>query len=192
MAIDVTEKYAPRKFLLDLGGFTSTDLSTFLKENNIAFSSEEGYPIFAIMKALNAARKKGRFGSDTDLDAELKKEKIDHARIVNSLKMKKLIPRDSAVNRMRTTLQALATKISYGAKLAAPRLPGLMNVRDIEKILIESWESAIDSLEEEANALIDWEKYEINIQSARARVAEDSSTSISSGDSSEDSFTDEE
>jgi hypothetical protein len=191
MAFSSEEKYAPRKMFLELAGFTSSDFSSFLKENNIS-NTEEGYPVFSIMSALNNARKKGRFGKGDNLDAELKREKIEGQRIANTLKMKKLISREAVITRERVFLQALANKVLYGAKLSAPRLPGVMNVRDIENIIIEGWESVVDALKEEADSILSWEDYAINIQPAGAGMVESSEESISSGDNEEDSITDEE
>jgi len=183
-----TEKYCPKIFFVELGGFSPNTFNKFIKDSGIEFDEVAGYPVFAVMKAMH---RRSSSGAAMDIDHEMKKAKLDGQRIVNSVKMRKLIDRQAAVDRMRVTLQAIAGKIQYGAKLSAPRLPGVMNVRDIENIIVEGWESAIDSLTEEAERLLDWEDYALSIQSEGERLATSSQEDISSGDSEEDTSTDE-
>lgn len=189
-AIKVTEQYAPRTLFMELGGFTSTDFTTFLRENGIEKDEETGcYPVFKVMAALNQARKKGRHGKDSDLDAELKKIKIQQIRIANAIKLQEYVPRKDVVDRMRTTFQAVSNQIRYSVKTASPRLVGVMNVRDIENIIIEYYNQAIEDLTKKAAVIMTWEDYgKINFQQGGGGMAEGPEEDFSFGSLKEDTF----
>lgn len=184
-----TEKFVSKNFFIELGGFSPLEFTKFLKSNGI-MASEMGYPVFEVMRCLRNS--KNTVIEETELDRETKKAKLEQIKIINAIKSKKYINRQLAIDRMRTTLQGIAGKVKYGAKLAAPRCPGVMNVRDIENIILEGWESAIDSLLEECKNISNWEDYAIdNIQLTGTGMAQSTETSLSTGDSEEDSLLDQ-
>jgi hypothetical protein len=187
MTIPREEIYAPRLLFTELGGFTSTDLSAFLQRNGIS-AHAEGIPIFRTIAALNAERKKKQFGSASqDVDAELKKEKILKERIANQERLRVLIPNARAKERMRDTLQRVQNMVRYAIKQAAPRVAACIVVRDCENILIETYNAAIDELEQ-SSTLMDWEDETTHYKSRRTELAEDTEASISSGSSDEDAI----
>jgi len=181
-----TEYYATRQYFTDLVGFTPYSFTNFINKHGIK-KTDAGYPIFEIMKAL----KDGGSESIDDVEKSLKHAKLARIRLETSIKRRDHIKRDLAVDRMRTTLMAISTKISYGAKQAAPRVIGVMNVIDVENIIIGCFESSMDMLLEEAERLIDWEKYELDIQSDGEELAERPEENLSFGDDEEDPFASE-
>lgn len=172
-----------------MGGFTNTaDFNTFMDRHHID-SIDGQYPIFKIMKSLNIERKTGIMTQD--LDSALKSEKIKAQQISNMLKLKELISRRLAVDRMRTALNAIANKMRYSIKSVAPRLAGLLIVPDIENILINAYNDAIESIEKDAKSLVDWENYGIDFQPSGNGVATNTQSPAGSGSVPEDQILDE-
>lgn len=188
--MDSEEQYAPRKFFIDLGGFTSPDFIAFCKEFNVEKDEETGgYPVFKMIAALNMARKKGKWGKDSDLDAELKRTKIEQIKINNAIKLREFVPRKDIVERIRTTFQALANQIRYSVKTAAPRIVGILNVRDIENIIIEYYNQAIEDLGKKAKQITKWEDYGvINFQQGGGELVENPEEDFSLGSDTEDTI----
>lgn len=195
----VTDKYVAKQYFLELAGFTPYFFTQFVSKHRIEGTSA-GYPIFAVMRGLlNDAKGVSESNPDSDVDTALKQAKLDQIRVLTQIKRKASIDRNLAVDRMRVTLQAAATKISYGAKQAAARGTGVMVARDLENIILECWESAKDSLLDEAERLIDWEKYGEEIEEAEGAnllsegsgLAKRAQEDIGTGDSEEDSSTSE-
>ena len=185
------ELYVPISWFVQQGVFPNeVSARQFMRECNIV-PTAEGYPIFGVMRALREISKRTRGGGLTELDQELKREKIQAQRISNMLKMKELISRQMAVDRMRTTLQAVANKVRYAIKTVAPRLVALTDVHLIENILVENHNIAMEHLENEAKSLESWEVYGLNIQPAGERVVTNPEENTGSGSCKEDSSLDQ-
>ena len=155
------EIYVRRALITELGGFTTSDFTDFMRRNNIQTNEEKRYPVFAIMAALNDERKARRFGSAgkealTDLEREKKTEEVRKLRIVNDEREGLLIGRSEAKDRVRTVFRAVANKIRYSIKRCAPKVMGMDSARLIEEILTKDYNTAIKSLESEAKN-ISWE-----------------------------------
>lgn len=187
--INKEEMYCTRTHLMQMAGFTSTDLTDFLRRNEVE-ASDEGYPIFAIMNSLNKERKKGRWG-ENELDSQLKFERIQKERIVNQQRLGQLMPRELVKERVRITFQAVANKIRYAIKSVSPRLVGVPNARDVENFLTQSYNNALEDLERESKN-VSWEQDGSEVQLTRTEMASDTGTDISTGSSEEDSIAVEE
>lgn len=183
--VDIHEYSLPRKLFIELGGFSSGDLSHFCAANDIQ-PNEDGLPIFATMKALNQVRKRKGAGSDDEVSIELKTEKLQEVRIKNQERLGQLIPKDMAKERVRETFQAVANSIRYAVKLAAPQVAICNNARDCENILISAYNNALEDLHRKAKD-ISWEDDGVKTQLGRTELVEDSQTDSSGGSDSEDS-----
>src|SRR5690606_20898670 len=90
---------------------------------------------------------------------ELTDVKIEKEKTLIAIKRRDYIERDLAVNRIRITLLATAQKIKYAIKMAAPRVCGLFHAPDVENVLTECYNTAIEQLENEAEQIESWETY---------------------------------
>jgi len=153
--IEIQEYYLPRKLFLEIGGFTSQDLSVFMQKHSLD-TNPEGIPVFGVVEALNKERKKRRFGEDDDFDRDIKKEKLIKARIENQSNLKELIPIVEAKKRVKDTFLAVANMMRYAIKLAAPKVARCVNARDAENVLIDAYNNAIEHMEEQS-VNISWE-----------------------------------
>lgn len=191
--VQVGEAYTTFTHLLALGGFKDDkELKLFCMRNDIQ-KDPRGYPIFKIMSCLNSARKMKQ--KDLDLSEELLKEKVRKERVATDIKMKIYVERSKAIERIRTTCQAVANKIRYSIKLSAPRVTGLMSTVDIENILTESYNSAIEQLLVEADVIQSWEGYgyvESDFQSTGSEVVEDTQESTFDGSGQENTSINED
>lgn len=181
--IAVHEEFKEPNWFITVGGFNSyNDFYTFCK----TWSVEKhicGWPVWAVMKALNAARRNRTIaGSKQDVLTDVK---IQKELTMIAIKKREWIPRDLAVNRMRLTMIATASKIKYAIKLAAPRVCGLFNPIDIENVMTECYNTAIGQLESEAEQLVRWELYgqdqEFDIQQGGEELVTDSETDSREG-----------
>lgn len=168
---EVHELYMPPIFFYTIGGFSSRQaFNDFCKRYQIE-QMPRGYPVFRIMNQLVLVSKNRTVAGS--LQEEYTKAKINKETTLTAIKRKEYIARDLAIDRMRTTMMAVANKIRYGIKMAAPRVCGLMSAYDIESILTEVWNSCIDQLGAEAKSLESWETYGINFQSTGSEMVED-------------------
>lgn len=161
-AVDREELYVERILLMTMGGFTSSDFTDFVRRNNITSNEERKYPVFAIITALNDERKARRFSASgkqeiNELEVQKKSEEVRKLRIVNDEREGILIPRALVKDRVRTTFRAVANKIRYAIKRAAPKLMGMDSARLIEEILTKDYNNAILALENEAKN-ISWDE----------------------------------
>lgn len=180
------EHYLPTTDVVAFGGFISSDdLSKFCKSCGIA-KHQMGWPVLEIMKALNKARK-GKL-DENQLKDRLTSVKIEKEQIANAIKLKQYIPRDLAINRMRLTCLATAGKIRNAAKASAPAILGLVSPQDIENVLINHYNLAIEQLYSEAEQLVDWEQYgNILFQQGGEAMASSPQEDSGKGSSVEDS-----
>lgn len=165
--INTEEMYAPAKYFETIGGFKPADFFDFLRKHGIK-QDIRGYPVFQIMAKLNELRKERNAAGSVNETYNL--ERINKLRLENAIKSKRYIDRQLAVDRMRRTDQAVAGKIRYGIKMSAPRIVGIHSVADIEGILTETYNSAIEQLEKDADELVSWEVYDIHFQQARTSL----------------------
>lgn len=190
--IKVGEAYTTHTHLLSIGGFKDDkELKLFCLRNNIE-KDPRGYPIYRMISCLNEARRMKQ--KDLDLSEELLKEKVRKERVGTDIKMKIYVERTKAVERIRTTCQAVANKIRYSIKLVAPRIIGIMSVSDVESILTESYNSAIDQLITEADVIQSWEGYgyTTDFQPAGSEVVEDTKEDTINRGSQEDQSVNED
>ena len=189
--IQVGEAYTTHTHLLTIGGFKDDkELKLFCLRNGIV-KDPRGYPIFKIISCLNSARKMKQ--KDLDLSEELLKEKVRKERVATDIKLKFYIERTKAIDRIRTTCQAVANKIRYAIKLSAPRVTGIMSVVDVENILTEVYNSAIEQLLTEASTIQSWEDYGyVSAQSTGNEMAEDTEENSDIGSSQEDTSVNED
>jgi hypothetical protein len=182
----LAEIYMPRQYFIQMGDFSEDDFRIFTQTLGIKANAKGYYPTFAIITALNSSRKKGRWGTG-DADTALKRARIKSVELATSIKAKEFIPTISARNRMKSILLATANKIRYSIKITAPRMIGILSARDAESIMTDGYNSAIDSLLQEADALKSWEAYGTDlIEAGGDFMVEDSDTDISLGSGQED------
>lgn len=182
--IKVSEMYAPAKYFETIGGFKPADFFDFLRKYDIN-STPMGYPIFEILAKVNELRKERNASGSVAETYNI--ERINKIRLENAIKSKQFMSRELAIDRMRMTDQAVVGKIKYAIKMSAPRICGLQNVSDIEKILIETYNSAIEQLLDDAKQLISWEVYGIDFQQAGEDLVTNTQETNNTGDSIEDS-----
>lgn len=155
--MQVTEVFKDTLFFVTLGGFGSyQDFANFCRTWGIE-KHLLGWPVFKIMTALNKARKNRTVAGS--LQEELTAVKIEKEKTLIAIKRREYIPRQLAVDRIRITLMATASKIKYAIKMAAPRVSGLFHAPDIENVLTESYNQAIEQLFLEASQIESWETY---------------------------------
>lgn len=190
MKEELHEYYVTSNWLLTYGGFVNHDeISTFTRKNSIR-KDIRGYPLGQILAKANILRKnKLNTGCLKD---QLTAVQIEKEKVAVAIKLKNYIERSLAIDRIRTTLQAVANKIRYSIKTSAPRVCGIMSVQDIENILTESYNLAIEQLEREADSLEGWETYGISLQQARDGLVTDTEESASSGSGEEDTSIDKD
>lgn len=159
------EIYVPSFWFVEQEVFPyDTALYLLAKKHNFK-AEDEGYPVFAVLRALAKEVRDAKLSSEKrdqdekDIDKAIKRENLQAKRIANKLKMKELILRSMAVDRMRTSLMAIANKVRHAVKLASPRCVGHFNVTDVENILIEQYNKCIEEIERDADSLEEWESY---------------------------------
>lgn len=177
--VDLEEEYVERVRLTEMGGFTTSDFTDFIRRNNITPNEQRMYPVFKIISALNTERKKRQHGKKgagvEELERDKKHEEVMKIRIDNQAKLGILISREYAKERMRMAFQAVAIRLRYSIKNVAPRLIGLDNARLVEEILTKAYNSSILGLEEEAQN-VTWEEDGVTNKLGRTGVASDSGT----------------
>lgn len=187
----VEEMYVPRKYFQTIGGFSAPDFSAFCTKHGIGKNEEELYPVFAICGALNADRKKHRGASvSSDLEEDLKKEKLLEARIKNQEKLKLLIPIDDAKARVRSAFLGVANILKYAIKSSAPRVALNNNVRECENILVNCYNEAIEHIKNTAK-IQDWEEMGADTELRGVELSKDSGAYISSGSRKENTIPDQ-
>ncbi len=168
MAVTYKEIHLPHTYFTRLGKLTNYDIELMERKYPYAMKTDEGYPLFGMLRAMNEERKAvlDSFGvsantdlDDAKLDNELKVENIQSKRILNQLKMGFLIPKAEASDRVKKVFGAVMNVIKVGIKNAAYRVysnkPHLNSQRDIEIILTDEWNGAITELKDGAK-VISW------------------------------------
>lgn len=169
--------------LLSMGFTSDRDISNFNARFNIQ-KDPRGYPLVAIVRAMNEVRKARLTQSDINL--ELMKQRVRKEQVATDIKLRVYIERSLAIDRIRTICQATAHKIRCAIKLAAPKVIGIMSVTDVENILTEGYNLSIEDLLREADTIQSWEDYGYtNSQPTGNEVVEDSEEGSSNGDSQE-------
>jgi hypothetical protein len=185
---NVEEIYLPHAYFIKLGGFNAPTFTVLCKQHGIS-PTDEGYPVFTVLKALRArAYQKGRNSTDDadNLERELKKEKIIGERIKNQKQLRMLIPIEEAKERIRTTFLAVANMLRYAIKKSSPQVALCSSVRDCENILIEAYNSAIKKLKADSK-IQTWEEMGANTELRGIELSDNSAQDISTGGSEEDS-----
>jgi hypothetical protein len=183
--MDTAEIYLPRQYFIQLGDFSDDDFRIFTQTLGIKPNTKGFYPVMAIVAILNGLRKKGRWGTG-DADTALKRARIKSVELATSIKSKEFIPTRMARDRIKSILLATANKIRYSIKITAPRMINILSARDAETIMTEGYNTSIDSLLEEADALKTWEQYGFDsIEGGGDFMVEDTDTGISIGSGQE-------
>jgi hypothetical protein len=178
------EVYVPKALLISMGGFTAPDLSKFITDYGIT-CDERGVALYAVIAALNKARKKRRFGEqDDDLERELKLEKLQSERIRNQERLGILIEKDYAKERVRRAFVEVATRMRYQIKQTAVKVAPMTSARDCEMILTNDYNDVIDDLEAKAINMR-WEDDGLQVKFGRTELASDSKADSGDGSSSE-------
>jgi hypothetical protein len=192
--IDREEMYAPRTLFVHLGGFNDSDFTKFVQKYGVNVNGDNLYPIFEIMTHMNKERKT-RHGLKTDemsgLDTQKRYEEVMKLRIINQERAGLLIPRSVAKDRVRVAFTTVANKIRWSIKNVAPRLIGVTNARDVENMLTQSYNNALEDLETQSKN-ITWEEDGRKVEFGRTELVEDSGEDFSSGSSDQTETTDQE
>lgn len=166
MALDTREYYLPHTLFRQVGHLTAYEMEIMGEKYPEARSTSSGIPVFGMIHALNAERKKltDAFGSNLNkpieeakLEFELKEENILAKRILNQAKLGILILKDEASERVKKVFRSVMVVIKTGIKNSAARLINITDQPDIEAILTEEWNEAIKDLER-ASKVISWEQ----------------------------------
>lgn len=173
------EHYCPKNYLIDYCGFKEEDFYNFCTRNSIT-KTNDGWPLFCIVRALNVERKRANRSGMGEEDQALKREKIRDLQIKNSIRLREFISRRAAKDRMRIICQTVANKIRYSIKNCAPRVIGILSARDVETVLTDSYNSAIEHIAQEVKALETWEEYGLS-SFGRDSMVENSEQSASNG-----------
>lgn len=163
--MDLSEVPLPVMFFRQVAGMSQYEIEELGKKYDFARANDAGVPAGGIIKALNTERKKvsdimGTKINQTDVEIKvelaLKQENVLAKQINNQAKLALLIPKEEASDRVKKVLRAVISLIKNGIKNAAPRLVELQEKRDIETIITEEWNEAVELLEKEAK-VISWE-----------------------------------
>jgi len=168
MGIDTREYFMKHTVFRQVAGMTAYEIEQMGIKYERARQTDQGIPVFGMMYALNESRKeiaeKLGVNTNTDLgDAKLdhlmKHENILSKRILNQMKLGLLIPKEEASDRVKTTFRAVINIIKVGIKHAATRIIAmtLLSPRDVETVLTEVWNDAIEELKK-GSKVITWEE----------------------------------
>ena len=213
--IEVREIFAPDKYFIELGGFSNKGWSTFKKRWQLNTNEKGWSSVFQVIDVLRTMNTKiskddkvailkhkynivDDEGNEKDAEIHvmsvkeaLDYEKLQEVRIKNQERLGRLIPVQTAKDRVRTAFQAVANKIRYAAKAASVRVAISANARDCENIILEAWNGAVDLLGEEAKNVA-WEKEGASVKLGGTVLAEAADEGASSDSSEQDSDTTEE
>jgi hypothetical protein len=197
--VDHSEVYIARAVITAAAVMSASDFTKVCAVGQIIPNDEGLYPILAFLRALNAIRKQSRYSTTgaPDVDRQLKLEKIKAQQINNSLKLKELISRRSAIDRMQTTCRAVASKIRYAIKNVSPllhsrMLPNTMNVHDVENVLVEHYNIALEELTKAADNNTSWEDYDAGLQPTGVELVDNTEENSDVGSNQEDEAADKE
>jgi len=162
------EYYLPHKSFRQVAHMSAYEIEVMGDKYPEARGTESGIPVFGMMFALNSERKKltEAFGSNLNKDVgeaklewELKEENILSKKILNQTKLGILILKSEASERVRKVFRAVMNTIKVGIKHASTRIMSMeiRTVRDIEMVLTDVWNEAIEELEKGAK-VISWEE----------------------------------
>jgi hypothetical protein len=187
--LDREDVYIHRSLLVEKCGFTSSDLSKFLVDNDIPKEDGQGVSVYPLIAALNRARKK-RKGADQedDVDRELKLEKLQSERIKNRTRLGELIEKSYAKERVRKAFIEVATRMRYQIKQTAVKVTPVTNARDCEVLMTMDYNEVLSDLEKKAINQT-WEEDGLQAKFGRTELASDTPEGSSSGSSEEDGFT---
>ena len=168
MSVNSREYYLKHEVFVQVGGMSAYEIQSMGKKYDYARKNAEGIPVFGMIKALNEERRKfsEAYGAgpasdlgDATLEHMLKHENILSKRILNQAKLGMLILKDEASDRVKKILRAVMTTIKVGIRHASTRIVASkpQSPRDVEQILTEEWNDAIDELRKGAK-IISWEK----------------------------------
>lgn len=157
------EYYLPYILFQNVGGLTKEDIRAINSKYSSTRKSESGIPVFGMINALNTERKRllsAAGVSDSDdikLDFEMKHENIQKTRIINQTKLGRLILKEEASSRVKSAFKSVAASMKHHIKTVSPELVNQDEVRDIEKILTDSYNQIVLNLEKQAE-ILSWEE----------------------------------
>jgi len=163
--MDIKEFYLPHKYFREMAGLSNYEIEQMAVKYDYARSTDKGFPVFGMMRAINEDRKKlsNTFGSNVSkpieeakLEYKLKEENILAKRILNQAKLGFLIPKTEAEERIKKVLRSVVNIIKNAIKNIAPRLIDIKNQRDVEVIVTAAWNEAVKILED-SSKVISWE-----------------------------------
>ena len=164
--MDLSEVHLPIMFFRQVAGLTNYEMEELGKKYDVARPNDQGVPVGGLIKALNMERKSmsdilgtkiNQSDGEIKMEIALKEENIQSKRINNQAKLALLIPKEEASERVKTVLRAMMNLVKNAMKNAAPRLVNIEEKRNVETILTEEWNDAVDLLRKEAK-VISWEQ----------------------------------
>lgn len=156
----------PNKWLRQVAGCSQYFIEKISAKYDYARETDSGFPVGGFIKALAAelestskmlGTKIGADEKEVQIEHELKKENVLSKRIVNQTKLSVLIPKLEASERVKRILRATMDLIKNAIKNSAPRLLNIAEKRDVETVLTEEWNKAVDLLKESCQN-ISWEQ----------------------------------
>ena len=163
--MDIKEFYLPHKYFREMAGLSNYEIEQMAVKYDYARSTDKGFPVFGMMRAINEDRKKlsNTFGSNVSkpieeakLEYKLKEENILAKRILNQAKLGFLIPKTEAEERIKKVLRSVVNIIKNAIKNISPLLIDIKNQRDVEVIVTAAWNEAVKILED-SSKVISWE-----------------------------------
>ena len=168
--------YVDRSFIRRGSKVMDITLAHFIDDHPEIIMSDGRVPVLRLIHYLFSELRSLKKFLDADeeqkkLSIETKREKLQETRIKNQEKLRRLIHRSTARDRMLTLLQAVVNQVKYSIKIASPQLVMQPDARVIENILIVAYNSAIGMLERNAD-LIRWEDDGVEVKLGRTEGTE--------------------
>jgi hypothetical protein len=162
--INVQEYHLSHMLFRQIGQMSNYEIEQMGVKYPEARRTDKGIPVFGMIFALNEERKKltevcgSNISQDmgsAKLEHELKNEMILSKRILNQAKLGILIPKEEASDRVKRILTTVMNMLKNNIKMVSPQLVNIVNLRDIESIITNEWNKAVEILEKESK-IITW------------------------------------
>jgi len=157
--------FMPNTAFRQMGHLTTGEIDQISAKYPFANKTEEGIPVFGMVRALNEERKRLSSLTGAKINTEDEQVKIDYSikyeqvmakRISNQAKLGKLILKEEAEERIQSTFKAVTFMLKNAIKNIAPNLVPATDTRDIESIMTKGWNNAVDELKK-GSTIIPWD-----------------------------------
>jgi len=170
------EYYLRKVYFQHMGALSQYEYDMLSKKYEFARQTDDGVPVFGTVRALTLELKDLREENaelrekaknftkyekmeedEYKLQMELKYEQLLSKKILNQAKLSMLMPKKEAIERYRNGLNSLIGLIKNAIKIISPKLINISDQREIEIIITEGWNAAVDDLKERIE-LVSWDE----------------------------------